>query len=136
MLLINLEKVNAQVGPDEALINTLIGMGTVFIVLILISIIIFLLKYIPKLFEKKAAETVRPERREVPIELPKSSSAREESNDTQIAAVIMAQRLLLLQHRQHLRRQQRQRLLQKHRQRPAAQDPWRLQLLCRVRFLQ
>ena len=90
MLLINLEKVNAQVGPDEALINTLIGMGTVFIVLILISIIIFLLKYIPKLFEKKAAETVRPERREVPIELPKSSSAREESNDTQIAAVIMA----------------------------------------------
>ncbi len=90
MLLINLEKVNAQVGPDEALINTLIGMGTVFIVLILISIIIFLLKYIPKLFEKKAAETVRPEIREVPIELPKSSSAREESNDTQIAAVIMA----------------------------------------------
>ena len=46
MLLLDLEKVNAQVGPGEALTNTLIGMGTVFVVLILISIIIFLLKFI------------------------------------------------------------------------------------------
>ena len=56
MLLLDLEKVNATVGPGEAVMNTLIGMGTVFVVLILISIIIFLLKYVPKMFEKKKAE--------------------------------------------------------------------------------
>ena len=39
MLLLDLEKVNATVGPGEAVMNTLIGMGTVFVVLILISII-------------------------------------------------------------------------------------------------
>lgn len=88
MLLINLEKVNAQVGPGEALVNTLIGMGTVFIVLILISIIIFLLKYIPKLFENKKAEVVRPESKAVPTSVPKPAPAA--SNDTQIIAVIMA----------------------------------------------
>ena len=49
MLLLDLEKVNATVGPGEAVMNTLIGMGTVFVVLILISIIIFLLKYVPKM---------------------------------------------------------------------------------------
>ena len=58
MLLLDLEKVNATVGPGEAVMNTLIGMGTVFVVLILISIIIFLLKYVPKMFEKKKAEPV------------------------------------------------------------------------------
>ena len=36
MLLLDLEKVNATVGPGEAVMNTLIGMGTVFVVLILI----------------------------------------------------------------------------------------------------
>ena len=56
MLLLDLEKVNATVGPGEAVMNTLIGMGTVFVVLILISIIIFLLKFVPKMFEKKKAE--------------------------------------------------------------------------------
>ena len=35
MLLLDLEKVNATVGPGEAVMNTLIGMGTVFVVLIL-----------------------------------------------------------------------------------------------------
>ena len=43
--------------------NTLIGMGTVFVVLILISIIIFLLKYVPKMFEKKKAEPEAANRR-------------------------------------------------------------------------
>ena len=78
MLLLDLEKVNATVGPGEAVMNTLIGMGTVFVVLILISIIIFLLKYVPKMFEKKKAE---PEaaKQEVPV-----------SDNTQIIAVITA----------------------------------------------
>ena len=73
MLLLDLEKVNATVGPGEAVMNTLIGMGTVFVVLILISIIIFLLKFVPKMFEKKKAK------QEVPV-----------SDNTQIIAVITA----------------------------------------------
>ena len=82
MLLLDLEKVNATVGPGEAVMNTLIGMGTVFVVLILISIIIFLLKYVPKMFEKKKAE---PEaaKQEKP-------AAKPVSDNTQIIAVITA----------------------------------------------
>ena len=88
MLLLDLEKVNATVGPGEAVMNTLIGMGTVFVVLILISIIIFLLKYVPKMFEKKAEpEAAKQEKpaakavakQEVPV-----------SDNTQIIAVITA----------------------------------------------
>ena len=55
MLLLDLEKVNATVGPGEAVMNTLIGMGTVFVVLILISIIIFLLKYLPRAYQTQLA---------------------------------------------------------------------------------
>ena len=87
MLLLDLEKVNATVGPGEAVMNTLIGMGTVFVVLILISIIIFLLKYVPKMFEKKEPEAAKQEKpaakavakQEVPV-----------SDNTQIIAVITA----------------------------------------------
>lgn len=90
MFLIDIDKVNAQVGADEALINTVIGMGTVFIVLILISIIIFLLKYVPKLFEKKKTEPAvkaeTPVKKEVPVATEKPAAG----NDTQIVAVIMA----------------------------------------------
>ena len=47
MLLLDLEKVNATVGPGEAVMNTLIGMGTVFVVLILFDnvVIPFVDKY-------------------------------------------------------------------------------------------
>lgn len=87
MFLIDLDKVNAQVGPGEALANTLIGMGTVFVVLILISIIIFLLKFVPKLFERKqAVETAQSVKKEAPVEVQKTAV----NDDTQIVAVIMA----------------------------------------------
>ena len=81
MLLLDLEKVNATVGPGEAVMNTLIGMGTVFVVLILISIIIFLLK---KKAEPEAAKQEKPAakavaKQEVPV-----------SDNTQIIAVITA----------------------------------------------
>lgn len=89
MFLIDLDKVNAQVGPGEALSNTLIGMGTVFIVLILISIVIFLLKFVPKLFEKKkTAETVQPVKKEAPVKV--QTPPVNNNDDTQIVAVIMA----------------------------------------------
>ena len=87
MLLLDLEKVNATVGPGEAVMNTLIGMGTVFVVLILISIIIFLLKFVPKMFEKKKAE-----QEAVKQEKPAAKAKQEVpvSDNTQIIAVITA----------------------------------------------
>lgn len=91
MFLIDLEKINARVGVGEALLNTLIGMGTVFIVLILISIIIFLLKFVPKLFEKKTAE--QAVKQTVPVKRADASTAKQKPAgdiDKQIAAVIMA----------------------------------------------
>ena len=89
MLLLDLEKVNATVGPGEAVMNTLIGMGTVFVVLILISIIIFLLKYVPKMFEKKKAE---PEaaKQEKPAAKAVAKQEVPVSDNTQIIAVITA----------------------------------------------
>ncbi len=94
MFLIDIEKVNAHVGADEALLNTLIGMGTVFIVLILISIIIFLLKFVPKMFERKAAASISQHEKKAEDRAPAPVPAPEQepviNNDTQIAAVIMA----------------------------------------------
>ena len=86
MLLLDLEKVNATVGPGEAVMNTLIGMGTVFV---LISIIIFLLKYVPKMFEKKKAE---PEaaKQEKPAAKAVAKQEVPVSDNTQIIAVITA----------------------------------------------
>ena len=89
MLLLDLEKVNATVGPGEAVMNTLIGMGTVFVVLILISIIIFLLKYVPKMFEKKKAE---PEaaKQEKPAAKAVAKQEVPVSDNTQIAVITAA----------------------------------------------
>ena len=89
MLLLDLEKVNATVGPGEAVMNTLIGKGTVFVVLILISIIILLLKYVPKMFEKKKAE---PEaaKQEKPAAKAVAKQEVPVSDNTQIIAVITA----------------------------------------------
>lgn len=72
----------------EGLVNTALGMGTVFIVLILISFIIYLFKFIPMLLggnkdkkaeEKKVAVAPRP----VPVKA-------QPADDTQLIAVIAA----------------------------------------------
>lgn len=44
----------------QALVNTCLGMGTVFVVLILISFIISLFGVIPKLFDKSKSEDTKP----------------------------------------------------------------------------
>lgn len=74
----------------DAAINTLIGMGTVFIILIFISFIISLLKYVPALLQKKEKTTAQPE-----AELPQASPAAEEvavdtAAEEEIAAAIAA----------------------------------------------
>lgn len=90
MALLAAEKVVTTM--PEALINTALGMGTVFIILILISFIIYLLKYIPDLLNrssKKKEETPVPESKPAPAS--KAVPVVEnKTDDTQLAAVITA----------------------------------------------
>lgn len=77
---------------QKAGLNTLLGMGTVFIVLILISIIISLLKYIPKL-QAVFAKKEEPQRMAEPVaEEPVVEAIMEETaeDDTELVAVIAA----------------------------------------------
>lgn len=70
--------------------NTLLGMGTVFCVLIFISFIISLFKYLPALFAKKAK---MPEAKaEVKAAVPSAPAAKSENlmNDAELVAVITA----------------------------------------------
>lgn len=75
----------------QAAMNTLIGMGTVFVVLIFISFIISLFKYLPALFAKKPK--VEPEKK---AEAPKATAPVAAVNtenlvdDSQLVAVITA----------------------------------------------
>jgi sodium pump decarboxylase gamma subunit len=76
----------------EALLNTAIGMGTVFIVLILISFIIYLLKFVPGLLNsfKKEDDTPAPAvPKAPPVPRPAPGSAVP-AKDTQLVAVITA----------------------------------------------
>lgn len=66
--------------------NTLIGMGTVFVVLIFISFIISLFKYLPGLFEKKPQE--KKETNVTPVA--KSVESEDLMNDEELVAVITA----------------------------------------------
>ena len=91
--------VDVNTTIPEALVNTGLGMGTVFLVLILISFIIYLLGFIPTLLyrdnRKKSDTSVKiPEKtvNEVPSEQKEVSPVNEESRseNAQIAAVIAA----------------------------------------------
>lgn len=80
----------------EALVNTVIAMGTVFLVLILISFIISLLKFIPMLMDKltKKEEPVQPVPQAQPAPAPKpvvqTQTPAAPADDTQLIAVITA----------------------------------------------
>lgn len=78
----------------QALVNTVIAMGTVFLVLILISFIISLLKYIPALMDKftKKEEPVQPIAQAQPAPAPKPvvQTPAAPADDTQLIAVITA----------------------------------------------
>ncbi len=69
----------------KALLNTVMGMGTVFVVLIFISFIINLLKYVPKLLlrEKKADPIILTDTKDFPEE-------EELIHDSELVAVITA----------------------------------------------
>lgn len=76
----------------KAALNTLLGMGTVFVVLILISLIISVFSFIPKMQEKLAKKeppTQAPD--PVPAAAPVVEEAEEElADDTELVAVIAA----------------------------------------------
>lgn len=89
--------VNAEYETGEILaksgLNTVLGMGTVFAVLIFISIIISLMKYIPALGEKLKKKPVRQETyiAEPKMEVEETSvSADNLMDDTELIAVITA----------------------------------------------
>ena len=86
----------------EALVNTLLGMGTVFVVLILISFIIYLLGFVPDMLngskkqkasvqlaenKKQSAPAPKPVSKPVPAPAPAVSNP---ADDTQVVAVITA----------------------------------------------
>lgn len=75
-----------SVSMQRAALNTVMGLGTVFIVLIFLSFVISLMKYIPKLLEggKKKEE---PAKAETPTVAPAASEA---ADDGELIAVIAA----------------------------------------------
>lgn len=86
-----LQNVSETTTFSEALTNTALGMGTVFLVLILISFIIYLFKFIPKLVgigKKKPEANVAntPVKKEPAVTAPVSQT----TDDTQLVAVIAA----------------------------------------------
>ena len=85
--------VSDKVGAGDALLYTCLGMGVVFVVLILISFIIGLLKYVPGLFDgsrKKKVENKIPAKKEEPVPEFATTQASDNNDDSQIVAVIAA----------------------------------------------
>ena len=87
--------VNAHYGMSEILekagLNTLLGMGTVFVMLIFMSFIISLIKYVPALLNG----TSKKKKEEAPKAAPAPAVAAaveeaEEMDDTELVAVIAA----------------------------------------------
>lgn len=76
------------VSAGQALMNTLMGMGTVFIVLIFISFLISLFKYINKIGSGKQTVEVKPASAPVPVQMVEEEE--ELADDTELAAVITA----------------------------------------------
>lgn len=76
----------------RAFLNTLIGMGTVFVVLILICLIISAFGVIPKIEAKMKAKEKQPipEVKAAPVATPAAAVEEELSDDTELVAVIAA----------------------------------------------
>lgn len=76
---------------EKAVLNTFLGMGTVFVVLIFISFIISLFRYIPTLEKKfRKNKQDQPEKAEIVPDTGKNISIMEEADESELAAVIAA----------------------------------------------
>ena len=88
--------INAHYSTAEILkkagLNTILGMGTVFVVLIFISFIISLFRFIPELEKKfKNKKTAEPAKAPAPAPVPVAEpEAEEASDDAELVAVISA----------------------------------------------
>ena len=88
--------INAHYSTAEILkkagLNTILGMGPVFVVLIFISFIISLFRFIPELEKKfKNKKTAEPAKAPAPAPVPVAEPAAEEaSDDAELVAVISA----------------------------------------------
>lgn len=76
-----------SVNMQRAGLNTLMGMGTVFLVLIFLSFLISLFKYVPGLLEGKKKEAPAPAAAPAPVAAP---VVEEVADDTELIAVIAA----------------------------------------------
>ena len=74
----------------KAALNTLLGMGTVFLVLILISLLISCFNFIPRIQEKFRKKPVQAESTSAPVKAEPVAAAVEETDDTELIAVIAA----------------------------------------------
>lgn len=74
----------------KAALNTLLGMGTVFLVLILISLLISCFNFIPRIQEKFRKKPVQAESTSAPVKAEPAAAAVEETDDTELIAVIAA----------------------------------------------
>lgn len=79
---------------EKAALNTVLGMGTVFIVLIIIAFIISLLKYIPAIIEgfsrKKKEPVPEPEEEQTAVVPEQTQTVVSGTDDTELIAVISA----------------------------------------------
>lgn len=71
-------------------LNTVMGMGTVFLVLILISIIIYLLGFIGKAQNKGTAAAALPEKPAEPLVMETPAEPEDMTDDFELVAVIAA----------------------------------------------
>ncbi len=83
-----------EITIPVALMHTCVAMGTVFAVLILISFVIYLLRFVPKLFEKKQKEAntakVSDEGQVQTVAPARGVAPGKKSTDDEIVAVIAA----------------------------------------------
>ena len=92
----NLESmdVSAEYGIGEILtkagLNTLLGMGTVFAVLIFLAFLISLMKYIPSLLEIFTGKKTKQAESALPVETAPVAETVEEVDDLELIAVITA----------------------------------------------
>ena len=85
--------INKSMGEKlgDAALNTLMGMGTVFILLILISCIIALLKYVPRIVEKFGKKETEEPAPAAPAVIEETAvEEAEEADDLELVAVITA----------------------------------------------
>ena len=74
----------------KAALNTVMGMGTVFVVLIFISLMISLLGFVPKLVALKSNEPVQVEQPAAPVQEEVAEEEDDLVSDTELVAVITA----------------------------------------------